>query len=155
MIVIDSEMPKSCHDCIGFDDSSDYPTCRFTQLSSGYTFNPYNGRMKMCPIKADMSDIKNLVQEKLSGYGFGQEMVCEINRFLDNKNRIEDFQVGDEVIVQDDIKAIITGITKDNYVYVVSEYGWTDKFGSQFIQKTGRHFNEIENVIKVLREKTK
>ena len=45
------EMPSCCDQCLFLDDSSDYPICRATGESRGYTFNIREKRMDWCPLE--------------------------------------------------------------------------------------------------------
>ena len=70
-----------------------------------------------------------------------------------NEKGIDDIKVGDEVIVQVDKIGVVTGfdVLYDG-VYVTTKDGWSDRFGKLFVKKTGRHFNEIENVLRQMRK---
>ena len=70
-----------------------------------------------------------------------------------NEKGIDDIKVGDEVIVQVDKIGVVTGfdVLYDG-VYVTTKDGWSDRFGKSFVKKTGRHFDEIENVLRQMRK---
>ena len=70
-----------------------------------------------------------------------------------NEKGIDDIKVGDEVIVQVDKIGVVTGfdVLYDG-VYVTTKDGWSDRFGKLFVKKTGRHFDEIENVLRQMRK---
>jgi len=54
MILIDRyEPPLTCGDCFALDEHGDYPMCRITGETRGYTFIPMirTRRMDKCPIK--------------------------------------------------------------------------------------------------------
>lgn len=51
MIQIDMKMPECCDDCPMLDEYGDYPMCRITQETRGYTFNTRKKRMDKCPMK--------------------------------------------------------------------------------------------------------
>lgn len=57
MIKLNIQMPQRCDDCFALDDNGDYPTCRITHTSRGYTFNTREKRMPDCPLN-DMSKKK-------------------------------------------------------------------------------------------------
>ena len=66
---------------------------------------------------------------------------------------IDDIKVGDEVIVQVDRIGFVTGFdVLFDRVYVTTKDGWSDAFGRSFVKKTGRHFDEIENVLEQMRK---
>ena len=73
-----------------------------------------------------------------------------------NEKGIDDIKVGDEVIVQVDKIGVVTGfdVLYDG-VYVTTKDGWSDRFGKLFVKKTGRHFDEIENVLRQMRKGSK
>lgn len=52
MIQIDMKMPEYCDDCPMLDEYGDYPMCRITQETRGYTFNTRKKRMDKCPMKS-------------------------------------------------------------------------------------------------------
>lgn len=65
----------------------------------------------------------------------------------------DDIKVGDEVIVQVDKIGVVTGFdVLFDRVYVTIKEGWSDAFGRSFVKKTGRHFDEIENVLRQMRK---
>ena len=65
----------------------------------------------------------------------------------------DDIKVGDEVIVQVDKIGVVTGFdVLFDRVYVTTKDGWSDAFGRSFVKKTGRHFDEIENVLRQMRK---
>lgn len=65
----------------------------------------------------------------------------------------DDIKVGDEVIVQVDRIGFVTGFdVLFDRVYVTTKDGWSDAFGRSFVKKTGRHFDEIENVLRQMRK---
>ena len=69
---------------------------------------------------------------------------------------IDDIKVGDEVVVQVDKIGVVTGFdVLFDRVYVTIKDGWSDAFGRSFVKKTGRHFDEIENVLKQMRGESK
>lgn len=71
-----------------------------------------------------------------------------------NENIIDDIKVGDEVIVQVDNIGVVTGF--DNLydgIYVTTKDGWSDRFGKPFVKKTGRHFDEMENILEQMRKR--
>ena len=69
---------------------------------------------------------------------------------------IDDIKVGDEVIVQVDKVGVVTGFdVLYDRVYVTTKDGWSDAFGRSFVKKTGRHFDEIENVLRQMRGESK
>ena len=76
------------------------------------------------------------------------EFASEINEDEWENNMIDDIKVGDEVIVQVDKIGVVTGfdVLYDG-VYVTTKDGWSDAFGRSFVKKTGRHFDEIKNVL--------
>ena len=89
--------------------------------------------------------------------------ICEMARTLrlgtpipdnaTNEKAIDDIKVGDEVIVQVDKIGFVTGFdVLFDRVYVTTKDGWSDAFGKSFVKKTGRHFDEIENVLKQMRK---
>ena len=49
-VTINIPYPKSCSDCLLFDDRYDYPTCYPIQSSRGYNFNIYKNKMPNCPL---------------------------------------------------------------------------------------------------------
>lgn len=51
MLILDMPMPRACDDCPMLDESGDYPMCRITQETRGYSFNVREKRMDRCPIK--------------------------------------------------------------------------------------------------------
>ena len=59
MLIIDMKMPKCCDECPMLDDNGDYPTCRITEESRGYTFNTREKRMDRCPIKGELVQCKD------------------------------------------------------------------------------------------------
>ena len=71
------------------------------------------------------------------------------------KKLINELKVGDEVIVQDNLKGVVTGFNGSDEVYVTTKHGWSDRFGRLFVKKTGRHFDEIENVLRQMRGENK
>ena len=48
--LIRMDMPKSCSECILYDDDYDYPTCFATKHSTGYNFDIFTKRMFNCPL---------------------------------------------------------------------------------------------------------
>lgn len=65
----------------------------------------------------------------------------------------DDIKVGDEVIVQVDKIGVVTGFdVLFDRIYVTTKDGWSDAFGRLFVKKTGRHFDEIENVLRQMRK---
>lgn len=68
----------------------------------------------------------------------------------------ENIKVGDEVIIQVDKVGVVTGfdVLYDG-VYVITKDGWVDRFRKSFVKKTGRHFDEIENVLEQMRKENK
>ena len=66
---------------------------------------------------------------------------------------INDIKVGDEVIVQVDRIGVVTGFdVLYDRVYVTTKDGWSDAFGRSFVKKTGRHFDEMENILEQMRK---
>ena len=43
-------MPRVCKECFALDDRYDYPTCKITSMSAGYTYNIREKRMQHCPM---------------------------------------------------------------------------------------------------------
>lgn len=54
MLILDMQMPRACDECPMLDESGDYPMCRITQETRGYTFNTREKRMDRCPIKGEV-----------------------------------------------------------------------------------------------------
>ena len=52
LIIIDTNLdcPKHCDGCFALDDDGDYPYCRITGSTQGYTFNTREKRMPSCPM---------------------------------------------------------------------------------------------------------
>ena len=59
MLILDMPMPRACDDCPMLDESGDYPMCRITQETRGYTFNTREKRMDRCPIKGEVVRCKD------------------------------------------------------------------------------------------------
>ena len=59
MLILDMKMPKCCDECLMLDDSGDYPMCRITQETRGYTFNTREKRMGRCPIEGELVRCKD------------------------------------------------------------------------------------------------
>ena len=55
MLILDMQMPRACDDCPMLDESGDYPMCRITHETRGYTFNTREKRMDRCPIKGELT----------------------------------------------------------------------------------------------------
>ena len=55
MLILDMPMPRACDDCPMLDESGDYPMCRITQETRGYSFNVREKRMDRCPIKGELT----------------------------------------------------------------------------------------------------
>ena len=71
--------------------------------------------------------------------------VCECDYAKQTEDEIK---VGDEVIVQVDRIGFVTGFdVLFDRVYVTTKDGWSDAFGGSFVKKTGRHFDDIKNVL--------
>ena len=52
VLILGAAMPKSCAECHAFlDDTGDYPMCRITGETRGYTFNVRAKQMDMCPLR--------------------------------------------------------------------------------------------------------
>lgn len=84
MIKIDRPMPQCCDDCFAFDDSGDYPYCRISQYSTGYTFEPAKHRMFNCPLieEKSISNIKYPVRPRMdiSRY-YGENKTMSVSTF--------------------------------------------------------------------------
>ena len=69
-----------------------------------------------------------------------------------NQNEQEEIHVGDEVYAEDkEIKYVVTGISEESahLVDCKGNFAWTKTY---VLHKTGKHFNEIENVLKKMQE---
>lgn len=63
-----------------------------------------------------------------------------------------DIKVGDEVVVADDIKGVVTDIIDlTDEIYVTTVYGWSDRFNKVFVEKTGKHYPQIEEVLEQMK----
>ena len=72
----------------------------------------------------------------------------KLKAYKERQKQTEDIKVGDEVIVQVDRIGFVTGFdVLFDRVYVTTKDGWSDAFGRSFVKKTGRHFDEIKNVL--------
>lgn len=92
----------------------------------------------------------NNIDKIVDGY---IKFATEINEDEWENKMINDIKVGDEVIVQVDKIGFVTGFdVLFDRVYVTTKDGWSDAFGRLFVKKTGRHFDEIENVLKQMRK---
>ena len=49
-VLIDIDIPTCCADCFALDESGDYPYCRISHETRGYTFNVRQNRMPSCPL---------------------------------------------------------------------------------------------------------
>lgn len=49
VLIKDLDMPSCCGKCFALDDNGDYPTCRITGETRGYTFRVRELRMDKCP----------------------------------------------------------------------------------------------------------
>lgn len=79
MIKINKPMPQCCDDCFAFDDSGDYPYCRISQYSAGYTFESAKRRMNYCPLieeepTPDVKDTLKPLMDITRYYGNNQSM---------------------------------------------------------------------------------
>ena len=101
---------------------------------------------KLFTFDTDISAMCNDILDVLS-------RCVEIPDNATNEKVIDDIKVGDEVIVQVDKIGVVTGfdVLYDG-VYVTTKDGWSDRFGKLFVKKTGRHFDEIENVLRQMRK---
>jgi len=50
MIKINKPIPQCCDDCFACDEMGDYPYCRISHHSAGYTFDSAHRRMSDCPL---------------------------------------------------------------------------------------------------------
>lgn len=50
VLIKDAEMPTVCDDCWALDECGDYPMCRITGETRGYTFQVREKRMDKCPL---------------------------------------------------------------------------------------------------------
>ena len=55
MLILDMSMPRACDDCPMLDESGDYPMCRISGETRGYTFHTREKRMDRCPIKGELA----------------------------------------------------------------------------------------------------
>ena len=79
MIVIDTDMPNNCAECPLHTDAMSKVFCGQTHKCAGKTVACYE-RMKDCPIKCDIEDIKaeifkNVLDEPVKN-GTNAEMAC-------------------------------------------------------------------------------
>lgn len=75
------------------------------------------------------------------------EIMARIRAYEDVKSKIK---VGDEVITPSGNKAIITRID-DECITVVFDDGSSDLFDTETFRKTGRHFDEVKQLLDKLR----
>lgn len=45
------DMPMCCDDCVFLDGSGDYPYCKATGQTKGYTFRVRENKMDKCPLR--------------------------------------------------------------------------------------------------------
>ena len=58
-------MPETCKKCIFLDDDYDYPECKITGETRGYTFNTRTERMPKCPLKEINSRTGRILKGKI------------------------------------------------------------------------------------------
>ena len=72
---------------------------------------------------------------------------------LERVDAEDEFRVGDEVIHTNGIKAVITSEVNDGcYCCVMDAEGNTYGWNIDNVEKTGRHFDEVEKLLKRMRE---
>ena len=83
-----------------------------------------------------------------------KEVKEKIDNYIKKKNA--EFHVGDEIIVNDsDVKYVIVrseGVVYNDSLYVVGDDGITSIFNKKEATKTGRHFDEVEELFKKMKE---
>ena len=84
------------------------------------------------------------------------EAIAKIKAYEDEQQKIK---VGDEVIEideEDDIPGIVTGIfpllDNANLCYILWGDGSTDSMKNTELKKTGRHFPQVEKLLKAMKE---
>lgn len=76
---------------------------------------------------------------------------------LDMLKRVDaddEFQVGDEVVHTTGVRAVITfeAEANDGFLCVMDAEGHTYRWSSDNVEKTGRHFDEIEKLLRKIGE---
>lgn len=108
-----------------------------------YQFNPINNK-QLC--------------EELYDMGFN-EFICSttaseaIKQVKEYKEKQEEIKIGDEVTDDDGWNGVVTWIDPDGeYLIILQKDGTALHWKKESFKKTGRHFTEIEEVLKQMQE---
>ena len=87
------------------------------------------------------------------------EAISRIKEYEEKQKAVDKIQVGDEIKIGDDneekgyFRAVVTDIDADKALWVIDEFGANIIIESNRAkEKTGRHFSQIEEVLKQMQE---
>ena len=107
--------------------------------------------------KLDIFDLRNIFGEAANRYLIISDFsVHEVKEKIDNyiKKKNEEFHVGDEIAFCDE-RFIVTRVEEDcnNTLYAIGTDGLLSYFNkANKLTKTGRHFDEVEELFKKMKE---
>jgi preprotein translocase subunit YajC len=78
------------------------------------------------------------------------------SEIIEKIKKYEEIEVGDEVVDKNGwgIKGVITNVN-ENYISIVQDNGSVNRLKKDELNKTGRHFSQIEEVLQQIKEEDK
>lgn len=83
----------------------------------------------------------------------GAEALAKLKKYEEEQKKAVEIKIGDEVINDEEWKGVVTWINPNGeYMEVMLEDGTTTQWKKASLKKTGRHFPQIEEVLKQIKD---
>lgn len=113
-------------------------------------YDRFSGGMSTDDLDCIFGDYEN--RSCILRYFSASEAIEKIKEYEEKKKAEEEIKVGDEVVVQHrTFKAVVSGIDGDLCCIVLSN-GKTQHTWKSTVRKTGRHFDQIAEVLEQMKE---